>query len=214
MPDPRACRRPGRGSYRVNAIDEEARLTSTGIEAVLDARRIRRRIALALAAIAFLTMAGGRLLWWFKHPELFEDHGATEIAPAVVSQPLWVGLTYPEDGHSPTRVYLESVHVAVGSDTSAASLSEFLCEAPWQPVGGTAMGIGDSAMNSRLCLHPVPAHARWMTLGQGYRQYLVLEVVPSKPGILRLTRVDLTYKHGLQDGTQTIRTDLTINAHQ
>lgn len=184
------------------------------MEAALNARRVRRRIAFAVTAIAVLTIAGGSALWWARHPTLFADNGGTETGPAEVGQPVWVGLTFPEDGHAPIRLHLESVHVRVVSDSSEASLSAFVCETPRQAVGGTAMGMGDSAMNRRVCLHPVPARNVTMTLGNRYRQYIDLEIVPTKPGTLRIDRLDLTYSHGLQEGTQTIDLGLTINTRR
>lgn len=176
------------------------------------ARHLRWRIAFALAAVVILFLAGGRALWWAKHPSLFAAAGGTESGPATVGQPEWVGITYPDDGLAPTTLHLDSVHVGVASDTSGASLRAIVCEAPYQAVGGTAVGFGDAASQRSLCLHPVAARDVRMTLGRGYREYIVLEIVPTRPGTLRIDGVDLSYSHGLQDGTQTIVMDLTVHA--
>jgi hypothetical protein len=177
------------------------------------ARRLRWQVLLALVAAVVLVGAGARFIWWAKHPSLFND-GATESGPAVVGQLQWVGVTYPDDSLAPTTLHLESVHARIASDTSAASIRPIVCEAPWQAVGETAVGSGSVASQRSLCLQPVTARDVNMTLGRGYRQYLVLEILPTKPGTLKIDRVDVEYSHGLQEGSQSLSWNITMNARR
>jgi len=177
------------------------------------ARRLRWHVFLALVAALTLVSGGARFIWWAKHPSLFND-GATESGPAVVGQLQWIGVIYPDEGMAPTSLHLESVHARIASDTSAASIRPILCEAPWQAVGGTAVGSGSAASQRSLCLHPMTARDVNMTLGRGYRQYIVLEILPTKPGTLRIDGIDVQYSHGLQEGSQALSWNITMNARR
>ena len=176
-------------------------------------RRLRWRVLL-IALVLLIAVGVWRAVWWVQHPTLFPDARDNESGPATVSQPLFVGLTFPDDGQAPTTLHLESVGIGVRSDTSAARLLPVVCEAPAQAGGGSALGFGSGEDARGLCLHPVAAHNVTMTLGRGHQQYIVLEIVPTKPGTLTIDKFDLSYSHGLQDGTQTIGMNLTVNARR
>jgi len=51
-----------------------------------------------------------------------------------------------------------------------------------------------------------------MTVGRGHPEYLILKILPAHRGRLRLDRVDIDYRNGLQVGTQTISFGLTVKA--
>lgn len=76
----------------------------------------------------------------------------------------------------------------------------------------TAVGTGGTRMVRHLCRRVVRASDVDMTVGGGHPEYVILKIVPAHAGRLRLNRVDVTYRKGLQRGTQGIDFDLTVTA--
>lgn len=169
-----------------------------------------RRIAVATVALAALG-AIGACVWWLTHPTWFPDFGGDQGAVATVGRPLWAGLTFPNVAIDPVTLHLDTVTAHAVSDTSAATITPYVCtNRPQSGPGITAVGIGGTAMMHHLCARVVPAHGVAMTTGRGHPEYLVLNILPAHAGRLRLDRVDVSYRKGLQRGDQWIDFDLTV----
>ena len=173
-----------------------------------------RRVAIVAGVlVALAALAAG--IWWLTHPTWFSDFGAEEGVVSTPGRSVWVGVTFPNVGRPPVTVHLDSVTAHVASDTSGATVTSFVCtNRPQTGRGIRAIGSGGTAAVRRYCVHLARARDVDMTVGRGRPEYLLLKIVPAHLGRLRIDRVDLTYRKGLQHGTQSIRFHLTVKARQ
>lgn len=164
--------------------------------------RHRRRLV-AVAVLLAVCGVLGWATWWATHPTWFPNPGGDQGARTVPGRALWVSVTFPNVVKPPVTLHLDSVRAHVVSDTSDASVSAFVCtNRPQFGPGLTVLGTGGNAMMRHFCVRRVPAHDVDMTVGRGHPEYLLLEMVPAQPGRLRMDRVDVTYRKGLQRGSQ------------
>jgi hypothetical protein len=168
----------------------------------------RWRISFAVLALIVLGfLAGGG--WWLTHPAFPTVGGANEGVVVAPGRSLWVAVTSPNVEVAPATVHLDSVTAHEVADTSAATVTPYVCTN--QP-GRSMLGAGGTAMMRHLCRRVVPANDADMTVGRGHPEYLMLKIVPAHAGRLRLDRVDVTYRRGLQRGTQEFDFQLTLTA--
>lgn len=171
-----------------------------------------RRAAIVVAGLVVLAaLAAG--VWWLTHPTWFSDFGAEEGVVSTPGRPVWVGVTFPDVGRPPVSVHLDSVTAHEASDTSGATVTSFVCtNRPRTGRGIRAVGSGGTAVVRHYCVHLARARDVDMTVGRGHPEYLLLQIVSAHLGRLRIDRVDVTYRNGLQHGTQSIRFQLTVKA--
>jgi hypothetical protein len=172
----------------------------------------RWRIAGTILAVVVLgVLAVGA--WWFTHPTWFPSSAAEESAVTAPGRPLWTAVTFPNVAQTPITLQLDAVVAHVVSDTSAATVTPYVCtNRPGLGRGVVALGTGGTAMMRQLCMRVVRADDVGMTVGRDHPEYLILKIVPAHAGRLRLDRVDVTYQKGLQRGTQGIALQLTVTA--
>jgi len=123
-------------------------------------------------------------------------------------RPVWVAVTFPDRAIDPSTVHLDTVHAHEVSD-STATMTAYVCT---NRPGMDVLGSGGTAMMRQTCRRLVRAHDLDMTVGRGHPEYVMLRIVPAHIGRLRLDRVDVTYRRGLQRGTQGISFHLTVFA--
>lgn len=171
-----------------------------------------RRIAIAVLVLIVLGfLAGGG--WWLTHPTFPTAGGANESVVVAPGRSLWAAVTYPNVKVGPATVHLGTVTAHEVSDTSAATVTPYVCtNRPQSGPGLTALGTGGTAMMRHLCRRAMPANNADMTVGRGHPEYLMLKIVPAHAGRLHLDRVDVTYRRGLQRGTQEFDFQLTLTA--
>jgi hypothetical protein len=178
---------------------------------VAPARGGRRRFTVALLVTVLAVLGAG--LWWVSHPTWFADFAGEESSVTAPGRPLWVGITFPNVAKSPVTVHLGSVTAHTAFDSSSASVTSFVCTNRPQPGRGlTVLGTGGPVMVRRYCIHLVRADDADMTVGRGHPEYLVLRILPAHTGRLRVDRIDVNYRKGLQQGSQSIGFKLTVSA--
>lgn len=164
-----------------------------------------------LVLVALGALSAGA--WWLAHPSWFPAEGAEESMVTTAGRPVWASVTFPNVGISPVSLHVDTVTAHAVSDTSAATITPYVCTNRSQTGRGiTAVGTGGTAMVRHLCGRLVPANDADMITGRGHPEYLILKIVAAHPGRLRLDRVDVTYRKGLQRGTQGIDFHLTVTA--
>lgn len=172
------------------------------------ARSGGRRVALLAGALVALAALGGGV-WWLTHPTWFGDFGGEEGVVTTPGRPVWIGVTSFNSSEPDVTVHLDSVLAHVVSDTSGATVTSFVCT---NRPRLAMLGSGTTAMMRQSCVHLERARDADMTVGRGHPEYLMLRTRPAHTGRLRIDRVDVTYRNGLQHGSQSIRFALTVEA--
>ena len=174
-------------------------------------------MVLVLVVAAALVAAS----WWWTHPRVFDDfNGSSIVHPRPLAQSAEsMAVTFPATGDEETadlRLLGAEVHYAV--DTAAAEATFSVCHLS---PGEEPLGTGDLDEN---CRDHEPLRdgadfrlARWLPRELGARgDYLVLTVTPTKPGRVRVDRVDVSYALGADHlwrrGTERLGMDVTITA--
>lgn len=177
----------------------------------------RRRITIAAVVIACLLLvaAVAVLGWRWRHPTFFFPAGSNSSIEGVTTQPgvvNWIGMTYPNISRTPVILHIDDVEPRVASDTAGARISFFICT-NIQPPGPDELALGTARGDvSKYCSHLVPASNVDMPTGRGHYQNIVMRVVATQPGKLRVNGIDVSYRDGWQHGTQWTGFGVTVTA--
>ena len=165
----------------------------------------------ALGALVVLALvASGVLLSQWRHPSAFPEAGgwAVGVRHQKINEPVFVGITFPDQDAEGT-VSIDTVKGHGVTNTAEAELSYFVCTID---TAVDAIGSGSQADVDDVCSTLAPADGATLSLGIRSREQLLLKVTPTKPGVVRLHGLDITYAHGWQHGTQHIGGDVNVRA--
>ena len=167
--------------------------------------RTRRRLVglvLAVGLVAALAWAG----WWWRHPDVFPDApdewtvDGGGVLPAN-GRAFTVGLTEPVRDAGEATVVLESAEAHVLSDTAQAGSLVQVCTLR-DPDDGF-LRLDEGGLDD-WCSDVADVDGVELPIGRDAGWQLVVTFWGTQPGEVRVHGVDLTYRHGLQRGTQRI----------
>lgn len=151
-------------------------------------RRLRV-LAVVMASIAALMGAG----WWLTHPQVMQPVGVTSDLPLEVGQVAVVGMfAQPRTG----TVRLTDAVPNVIENTADAELRVVLCETA---VGEAKVGSAFvRAEDACLAVYEPRGHE----LAGQQQQYLVLEILPRRPGAVVVEGLRVSHQDGWRRGTE------------
>ena len=148
-----------------------------------------------LAALA--AVLAGAALWVFT-PSAVQDAGSSVGLPLAVGETVYAGLLV----HSDDPINVRSVTPRVSRNDAGATVTVMTCTV----TGADGVGAVPAGEIARLCApleEFVPA-----VLALPTRHSLVVAITPTRPGMLRIDGVDISYRDGLRIGRQ--HTGVTI----
>lgn len=165
------------------------------------------------AFVVLALIALGLLVSVWRHPSAFPEAGGWGVGKRhqKINEPVFVGMTFPY-GDAEGTVSIDTVKGHAVTDTAAAELAYFVCTI--DTSAGGALGTGSQADVDEFCSTLTPADGATLSLG---REQLLLEVTPTRQGVVKIHGLDVTYTHGWQHGTQRIGGDvevLTVGSRQ
>lgn len=166
----------------------------------------------SLAVLVALALGGvGLLAFEWRHPSAFPDAGGWGVGSRhqPLDEPVFVAMTYPDlDSDETVRVDRVTGHGV--TDSADAELAYLVCTL--RPRVEGAIGSADRATADKYCSALTPADGVTLSLGRHPREQLLLEVTLTRPGVVRIHGLDVTYAHGWQHGTQHIGGDVALRA--
>jgi hypothetical protein len=191
--------------------DERSLVTTTS-----QPSRWRRRItaAVVVAACLLIVAALAVLGWRWRHPTFFPP-GTARVSDGVTTHPNvtnWIGLTYPDVSRPQAILHIDGVQPRIAYNSADARISFFVCT-NIQPPGPAELALGSVQGDvSKYCSDLVPATDVDMPTGRGHFENLVMRVVATQPGKVRVNGIDVRYKSGWQHGTQWTGNGVIITA--
>jgi hypothetical protein len=162
-----------------------------------------RRRQIIVGAVAALVLVLGFLAWdWRTSPDTFRGYGSGLRAPVDVGHSLHVRMTWESVDIEPRTVTLHDVSARVVKDTAGPEITFSLCRAEEEPISSARGPLG------RWCSEVLPIDDTEMTLNADPHDIVVMTIRPTKPGVVRVRGMDLTYTDGWQRGTE--QTGLTV----
>jgi hypothetical protein len=160
-------------------------------------------------------LVAGWFAWdWWTHP--------TQLGPAGNRfwsrqgagglRPLHVAVTMPTLNDERETLTVTRVEANVAADSADAVVIFTVCTLrPGQDPIMSAHGRLDA-----YCAATRPADGAELVLGpHGQGDYLIMTLTPSRPGVVRVPSVDVTYRHGWnrlrQHGTETTGMSVRMN---
>lgn len=173
----------------------------------------------AAAAVTVAAAVVGGLVWaweWRTHPDVLPGYGNGYNGTLAPGQTLYVGLTFPDPDEGEEITLEAAVPRVVARNDAGATVATRLCTLDPQELrssGIGAIGSVDGEDFLRYCPDPAPVtEGTRLDLAAEPAQQLLLAVTPSRPGVVLVRGVDLTYSHGWRHGTQTIGPRLRVEA--
>jgi hypothetical protein len=167
-------------------------------------RRVRRYVAAGVLAALIVT---GWFAWdWWTHPTQFGPagnmFGAKQEADDL--RPLHVGMTTPSLRADQDRLTLRHVEANVATDSAGTAITFTVCT---RRPGQDPLGVDRGSLN-RYCEEFREADGTEMVLGpHGRGDYLIMTLTPSRPGVVWVPSIDVTYGYGwsglFRHGTET-----------
>lgn len=168
------------------------------------------RLALPVALLAVL----GGTAWWATHPDVFDDAGGFGMTtvPEPVGQTYYAGIVSTSITDERRELELRSATPVVHSDSAGADIEVYVCEVdPTQD----AVGVGTQRKEpTDVCLtfEPAAEGTLLLTGGDAPRHELVLAVTATRPGVVEVRGVEVSYRTGLRRGTEVTGGHLTYRA--
>jgi hypothetical protein len=171
-------------------------------------RTLRRGLvgALVVAAVSGLAALGLHL----RQPTAFRetDGWAAGVEDRDLGDPLYVGMSYPEDDADGT-ITIRSASANVVENSAGADISFHVCTiAPHTGIG--AIGSSNEKDMHEYCDALVPADGATLRLDADPMQQVVMAVTLRQPGRVRVDGMDLEYTLGWQAGTQRIGGEVVV----
>lgn len=164
---------------------------------------VRRRswTAWLWVPVAFVLVAVG--LWWMGHPAALPTTGTAVEVTAKTGQQVYAGMTVDDD----RNIRITSVEVTTASDSADPLDTDGLEIRTWICRGGA---IAQTTQPERFCTNVLPAEGN--TLHLGGDDQLMISVDSSAAVDLRLERLLISYRDGLQRATQDFgpKFDITV----
>ena len=190
--------------------------TSTLVEEAGDVQTSRRwlKLAVAVAGVLVLVTAGLGLRWW-THPTVFVDLGdsfSAEPRP-VAEAALSSAVIFPNIDDEEETITIKGVEAVFANNSAEAAATFWICH-----LSAGETPIGSVHDPGEYCRDIVPASAGASFHYDRYPDgdYLFVTITPTRAGVARLARVEVTYARGpqhlYQRGTESIRADRTVTA--
>ena len=163
-------------------------------------RRYARRVvagSFAVLVFAALVAAG----WWRTHPTAFDSYLGVSITNHIGVPALLPLSAQPDSPTAEKTVAIEAVRPRIAHAPVGAQVSAWVCHnSKIGTPGGANAGRGRLAPN---CSEVVPAAGAVVHLGGGSRDIIMLRVNSTRRGAVIFDGVDVRYRSGLQNGTQS-----------
>lgn len=160
-------------------------------------RRVRSWMLAALVAAA--VMWG---LWWLTHPTVFHPADTKSWShkyDKADMETLHIGMAYPKKSYWDSTVRVTAAEPLVLENTADADITVHVCHERGIGIGsvtGSLRGYCKTILN--LAAEPT------LTLAPQAREQLILTITPRRSGQVRVSGMNLTYRHGLRYGTQSV----------
>lgn len=162
--------------------------------------RDRRVLTWTLAALGTAAVLWG--LWWLIHPTVFHPADTKNWSHKYNSadmETLHIGMAYAKKSYWDSTVRVTAADPLVLKNTADADITVHVCHE-------RGIGIGSVTGNLRAYCKAILnlAAEPTLTLTPQAREQLILTITPRQSGQVRVAGMNLTYRHGLQCGTQTV----------
>ena len=168
-------------------------------------RHARVRRGLLALAVLVLVLSLGRGVWWWRHPTVFMaavptvSTGGGRALPAG-GPPLHVGMTWFQQARPGEPVTLIAATPHILLNTAGARITFHVCVVAQRGTIGSA--IGDL---SRWCSRLLPMkNTRFPLTFVFPRRQVLMTIKTTKPGVVRIQGIHLTYRFGKQSGSQLV----------
>lgn len=192
-------RRIGRRGYVMAGSTTVKGPLSPGDPAGHPGRRRRVVIWTAAALVAGAAMWG---LWWFIHPTVFHPVNTEAWSYKYDNadmETVHIGMAYPKKSYWDSTVRLTDADPLVLENTADAEITIHVCHERGIGIGSVTGSLREYC-KSILNLAAEPT----LTLAPQARERLILTITPRRSGRVRIVGIDLTYRHGVQYGTQAV----------
>ncbi|MFY9914308.1 MAG: hypothetical protein WAK18_06570 [Nocardioidaceae bacterium] len=174
-----------------------------------NAFRLRRHTQTLLAILVVSTLVGagtavnaGWHAWHDPHAFLTNDFSTADMAGKIrPDQPLNVGMSYVRE--RPATLRVDSARPRVLLNTAGADITVSVCRVdPSRADASIGSVYGDL---SKWCREVVdPAGARMQLRDAAVSDQLILTIRPTRPGVVMVWGLDVTYGYGHRHGTQHV----------
>jgi hypothetical protein len=160
-----------------------------------------------------LLAATGWWLWssWKSHPTAFRDYredlgyagGEYELSQG----PYRIQVADPQVRSGTARI--DEVEPVVVTNTADARITFSVCTL--QPGGGESFGGAMEDMTRRYCSEVIPLEeGHVLPLGHHTGKQVTMNIDPAHAGTVQVAGVRVTYKHGMQYGTQVVSNSASV----
>ncbi|MDN5892523.1 MAG: hypothetical protein L0H93_00735 [Nocardioides sp.] len=140
-----------------------------------------------IPVVVALVAAGA---WWLGHPAELPSSGAKVSVTTKVGQPVYLAALGPEyDGRRNLEV--TKVTTPVDAAMDGAYVEAWICRSG---------SIAQTTDPSRFCDEVVPAKGNPLHLGGG--DQMIISVVADESGTVEVGQLEVSFREGLQRGTQ------------
>jgi hypothetical protein len=153
-----------------------------------------------LAALVASAVLGG--LWWLAHPTVFHPADTKSWShkyDKADMETLHIGMAYAKKSYWDSTVRVTAAEPLVLENTADADITVHVCHERGIGIGsvtGSLRGYCRTILN--LAAEPT------LKLAPQAREQLILTITPRQSGQVRVGGMNLTYRHGLQYGTQSV----------
>ena len=180
------------------------------------AHRLRSRqpvVWVALAASALAVVAGG---WWLTHPKVFLESStfeATMNLPTGDVHAVAFAVIDPSVESHDTVTFRHVEPVVVRND-AGARLELRICRLDPDRPDGSVVGSIDVATLSEFCkqLDPVDGARFDRAWDARPQSQVILTITPTRPGVVKIQGLNVSYRQGIRFGNQTTGPDLTVTS--
>jgi len=148
-------------------------------------------IVLGVAVAVVAALVGG---YWLSHTNAIASPGNIESLPVPIGETMAIATNIQSSG----SIHLQAVRPQVTQNSSNAQFQFVLCWAS----GLQAVGSMKADQLGQICSRIEPLTPGVMAVGFPPSAQVVLEVTPRQPGKVAISWFNVTYRDGLQSGTQ------------
>lgn len=153
-----------------------------------------------LAALVAAAVLWG--LWWLTHPTVFHPADTKNWShkyDKADMETLHIGMAYAKRSYWDSTVRVTAAEPLVLENTADAEISVHVCHERGIGIGSVTGSLRDYC-KTLLNLSAEPT----LTLAPQAREQLILTITPRQSGQVRVGGMNLTYRHGLQYGAQSV----------
>jgi hypothetical protein len=167
-----------------------------------------RRAIVGGLVLTVLLVAGFVIVDRWRHPEAFGPIsgfgvGFKDVHPG---RTVYVGVMF-EDQDATGTAHLHHISANVVSDSADTDIGFVMCTIV---PGNSAFGAARQADLESGCSSLEPVEDADMELNGDPRQQVLMSLTPHRSGKVRVRGVDVSYRDGWQDGTQTTGGDVEV----